>query len=138
MYLPRETRAFLRLLAGMAMADWLVRICQHPPQPPCEAASPPRSCPTPLSRLPFRAEPPAVSRPAGVWQGAVLALSTLVSIGRPGAGTSAGGWSAGLTPAGRTPDTRGLNSRGPVCQAECQERRRAALLRLPLEARQCT
>jgi hypothetical protein len=40
------------------MADWLLLICQHPPQPPCKAASPPRSCPRPPSRLPFRAEPP--------------------------------------------------------------------------------
>jgi hypothetical protein len=45
-------------LGSMAMADWLVLICQHPPQPPCKAASSPRSCPRPPSRLPFRAEPP--------------------------------------------------------------------------------
>ena len=58
MHLPRETRAFLLLVAGMAMADWLVLICQHRPQPPCQTPSPPRSCPSPPSRLPFRAAPP--------------------------------------------------------------------------------
>jgi hypothetical protein len=104
-HLPRETRAFLRFFAGMAImadplpsirralsrsvplllfsslegrgscknchsaknaatvsrlpaADWPVPICQHPPHPPCKAASSPRSCPRPPSRLPFRAEPP--------------------------------------------------------------------------------
>jgi hypothetical protein len=69
MHLPRETLAFLRLLAGMAVADWLVLLCQHPPQPPCQTGAArlcrgprvpltPAERPSPPSRLPFRAEPP--------------------------------------------------------------------------------
>jgi hypothetical protein len=40
------------IVSRLPMADWLVLICQHPPQPPCKAASSPAELPQAAERAP--------------------------------------------------------------------------------------